>query len=250
MLAAVGPERRYGALSVSAVLTRALAFASAVLTVFYAGRAVAYALVGPYGESFETWFGSGPTTVLLLVQLVTISFSMSSLSTQQQIDELHRRAVYDQLTGMLRSQEFRERAARALPKLARTGELTVVAMADLDHFKLVNDELGHAAGDDVLRAFGWSARTVLGPRSLCGRLGGEEFALVFPAASMDYAEDLLATTIDEFQHAVHLSDGRIPTVSVGMVAAARGRSLPQLLEDADRALYRAKAEGRSRIVRA
>jgi diguanylate cyclase (GGDEF)-like protein len=250
VLTVVDPNRTHQALSVSVVLTHALTFASAVMTVFYGARTVAFALMGPYSDGFVTWFGSVPTTMLLLAQLVIISFSMSSLSTQQQIDELHRRAVYDQLTGLLRPQEFRERAARALPRLARTGELTVVAMADLDHFKLVNDELGHAAGDDVLRAFGWSARTVLGPRSLCGRMGGEEFALVFPTSSLEYAEDLLATMIAEFQHAVQLSDGRVPTVSIGLVKVERSSSLAGLLEDADRALYRAKAEGRSRVVRA
>jgi diguanylate cyclase (GGDEF)-like protein len=250
VLTAVNPDRPHDALSVSVMLTRSLAFASAILTVFYAARAVAYALAGPHSESFTTWFGSVPTTLLLLAQLVTVSFSMSSLSTQQQIDELHRRAVYDQLTGLLRAQEFRERAALALPRLARTGEQALVAMADLDHFKQVNDDLGHAAGDDVLRAFGWSARTALGPRSLCGRVGGEEFALVFPAASLDYAEDLLAAMVAEFQDAVHLADGRKPTVSIGLVQADRRSSLSALLEDADRALYRAKAEGRSRVVRA
>lgn len=250
ILAALRPDQPTRTLSVSGVLIRALALASAIVTVFYAGRAIAFMTEGADSELFKQTFGSAPTTVLLLTQLVTVSFSMSSLSTQQQIDDLRQRAVYDQLTGLLRPQEFRDRAAVALPRLARPGEVTIVAMADLDHFKLVNDQLGHAAGDDVLRAFGWSARTALGQRALCGRLGGEEFALLFAATSWEYAEDLLLTMIAEFQHTVHLADGRVPTVSIGVVEAGSGEPLPTVLERADKALYRAKSEGRSRVVRA
>lgn len=241
-------HRSHRQLSVSSALARSLAAASFVLTVFYACRAIAFVAVGPHSDAFDTWFGSGPTTLLLLVQLVTVSFSMSSLSTQQQIDDLEQRAIYDQLTGLMRAQEFRNHADGVLPRLTASGDLTFVAMADLDHFKLVNDELGHAAGDDVLRAFGWATRTVLGPRALCGRIGGEEFCLIFTATSVEYAEDVLATVVAEFQQAVHLSDGRVPTVSIGMVEATRGVPLSDLLARADRALYQAKSTGRSRLV--
>ncbi|WGL53640.1 GGDEF domain-containing protein [Nocardioides sp. BP30] len=250
VLAAFHPDRPARTLSVSDVLIRALALASVILTLFYAGRALAFVAEGPDSELFRQTFGSVPTTVLLVVQLVTVSFSMSALSTQQQIDDLHRRAVFDQLTGLMRAQEFRDRAAVALPRLTRGGEVTILAMADLDHFKLVNDELGHAAGDDVLRAFGWSARTVLGQQALCGRLGGEEFALLFTSTSRDYAEGLLHTLVAEFQHTVQLADGRVPTVSIGMVEAGEAEPLTSVLERADKALYRAKSEGRSRVVRA
>jgi len=246
--AAVRSHRSYQQLSVSSVLARSLAAASLVLTVYYACRTIAFLAVGPHSHAFDRWFGSGPTTLLLLVQLVTVSFTVSSLSTQQQIDDLEQRAVYDQLTGLMRAQEFRNHADGVLPRLARPGELTVVAMADLDHFKLVNDELGHAAGDEVLRAFGWSARTVLGPRALCGRLGGEEFCLIFTAATMEYAESMLAAVVSEFQQAVDLSDGRVPTVSIGVVEATRGVPLADLIARADRALYEAKSTGRSRVV--
>ena len=235
-------------LSISTMLLRALATASFILTVFYAARTVAFLAVGPHSHAFGRWFGSAPTTVLLIVQLVTVSFSMSSLSAQQQIDDLEQRAAFDQLTGLMRAEEFRRHAADVLHRLAGPSELAVLAMADLDHFKRVNDELGHAAGDEVLRVFGWAARTVLGPRALCGRIGGEEFCLLFAATSIEYAEGMLATLVAEFQQAVHLSDGRVPTISIGMVEVEAGVPLTDLLAHADRALYQAKSGGRSRIV--
>jgi diguanylate cyclase (GGDEF)-like protein len=233
---------------VAILLARILAAASGLLTVFYAGRAVTFAVSGPDSAVFRDWFGSGPTTLLLLVLVVTVSFSMSSLCNQQRVDDLHRRAVYDALTGMMRAQEFRVEAAEALPRVATDGEIAIVAMVDLDHFKQINDDFGHAAGDRVLRAFGSTALGALGPAALCGRLGGEEFALVFPAYSVEHAERMLAAMTAAFQEAVDLPDGRVPTVSVGMVQAPAGASLTELLERADVALYDAKARGRSRVV--
>lgn len=244
------PARHGTPLASATIPTYALAVASAVLAVFYAGRTVAFAAVGSRGAVFEHWFGTVPTTLLLIVQLVTVSFSMSALSTQQQLDDLRRRAIFDQLTGMYRPHEFRARAPQVLSRLAGDGEIAVVAMADLDHFKHINDDLGHAAGDDVLRAFGWSALAVLGPRALCGRMGGEEFALVFPARDLEHAEAVLGELVADFQRSVKLSDGRVPTVSIGVVRAGARADVAQLLEQADRALYRAKAQGRSRVVRA
>jgi len=237
-------------LPTSTVLIRSLGLASGVLAAFYAVRTLVFVAAGPDSALFRHALDTGPTTMLLLIQLVTVSFSMSSLSTVQQLADLRRRAVYDRLTGLMRPEEFRDHAAGVLPRLARPGEVAIVAMADLDHFKQVNDELGHAVGDDVLRAFGWAARNALGPRALCGRLGGEEFGLVFPAASIENAELLLDTMIIELQRTAPLPDGRIPTVSIGLVRAVPGVPLPMLLQRADRALYRAKAEGRARIVRA
>lgn len=235
--------------AVALILVRALAAVSLLGAIFYAGRSVAFAAVGSHGDAFTTWFGSGPTTLLLLVQLVTVSFSMSSLSTYQQLDDLRHRAVYDQLTGLLRPQEFRAKATEELPRMAGSGELAVLAMADLDHFKQVNDELGHAAGDGVLRAFGQATLDTLGPQAVCGRVGGEEFALLFPALSLEHGERVLATLTAAFQQAVGLADGRIPTVSMGMVEAVPGTPVAELLERADIALYGAKSLGRSRVVR-
>jgi len=230
--------------------TRALAVGSVALGAFYVARAVAFVAAGRHSHVFVQTLGSVPTTMVLIVQLVIVSFSMSSLSTQQQLRDLRHRAVYDGLTGLLRAQEFRSEAESARLRLARAGRIVVLAMADLDHFKKVNDELGHATGDAVLRAFGLAAGGELGPDAVCGRIGGEEFAMLFTARDLADAERRLDAMIADFQGAVHLADGRVPTVSMGLVVVSDGASIPELLDLADRALYRAKATGRSRTVRA
>jgi diguanylate cyclase (GGDEF)-like protein len=242
----LGPRR----LPTPIILVRALGTISAILSVFYGMRTVVFVVAGPHSAVFERWFDTAPTTLLLLVQLVVVSFSMSSLSTVQQLDDLHQRAVYDRLTGLMRPEEFRDQAADMLPQMAHSGEVVMLAMADLDHFKRINDDLGHAVGDEVLRAFGWSARTALGPRALCGRLGGEEFGLLFPAADFEHAERLLDTMSVELHLTAALPDGRIPTVSIGLVQVDPRAPLNTQLQRADRALYEAKAQGRDRIVRA
>ncbi|GAB4008420.1 GGDEF domain-containing protein [Nocardioides ultimimeridianus] len=231
------------------VLVAALRYASGLLAVYYAARAAAYLWVGPFSHTFTTYFGAGPTTLLLIIQLATVSFSMSSLSTLQQLADLRQRALYDQLTGLMRAQEFRRYAAAALPHLARQGEVTVAAMVDFDHFKDVNDQLGHRAGDDVLRALGHAAQATVGRAGICGRLGGDEFALLFPAASVDDAERQLDAMVEAFERSVHLSDGRIPTFSIGIAPATDDTSIATLLDRADQALYRAKRSGRNCAVR-
>lgn len=232
-----------------AALIRSLGFCSGLLAVFYAGRTLAFEAVGPDNALFRYGFGSAPTTLLLIVLLVAVSFSMSSLNTQQRLGDLRRRAAYDGLTGLLRAQEFRSRAPREVAAFVAAHEPAVLAMADLDHFKRINDQLGHAAGDMALRAFGRAVRSTLGPEALCGRLGGEEFALLFRAPDPEEAERVLETMIGTFQRGVRLSDGRIPTVSIGLVPVVGGTSVTELLARADTALYRAKDRGRSQVVR-
>jgi diguanylate cyclase (GGDEF)-like protein len=232
-----------------ASLIRALALASGVLAVFYAGRTLVFEAVGPGNALFRHGFGSAPTTLLQIVLLVTVSFSMSSLSTQQRLGDLRRRATYDGLTGLLRAQEFRARAPQEVAAFIAARRPAMLAMADLDHFKKINDQLGHAAGDMALRAFGRAVRSTLGPDALCGRLGGEEFALLFQAPDPEEAERILETMTGTFQRSIRLSDGRIPTVSIGLVPVTPGVSVQELLARADSALYRAKDGGRSRVVR-
>jgi diguanylate cyclase (GGDEF)-like protein len=119
---------------------------------------------------------------------------------------------------------------------------------DLDRFKEVNDTAGHQAGDRVLQAFCDLVAGSIRPGDLFGRLGGEEFACLLANASMAHALHTAERLRREFA-AMRLPDLDVnPTVSVGVAMANEaGRSLPALLAIADRALYRAKAEGRNRV---
>jgi diguanylate cyclase (GGDEF)-like protein len=121
-------------------------------------------------------------------------------------------------------------------------------MCDLDRFKEVNDTAGHQAGDRVLRAFCDLVAGSIRPGDLFGRLGGEEFGCLLANAPMAHALHTAERLRREFA-AMRLPDLDVnPTVSVGVAMANEaGRSLPALLATADRALYRAKAEGRNRV---
>jgi diguanylate cyclase (GGDEF)-like protein len=118
---------------------------------------------------------------------------------------------------------------------------------DADHFKRINDQWGHAAGDACLSAIAERLRACLRPGDLVGRLGGEEFAVFLPSVTAEDAvrvgERLCQAVAVE---AEGIEDGLTVTLSAG--AALGGRPFDQLMRQADAALYQAKAQGRARLV--
>ncbi|MFE1872997.1 GGDEF domain-containing protein [Streptomyces sp. NPDC059496] len=160
---------------------------------------------------------------------------------------LHKRLAAtrrDPLTGLLRRDAYNARARRLL---ARHDDVAVV-LVDQDHFKVVNDTLGHAAGDAVLAATAARLTAWAGPRASIGRLGGDEFAVVvqFPA---DTLEQRLAQLVRMLHTPVILDDGRTVDVgaSVGVATphAVGSRDLSLLQRAADAALYDGKHIGRA-----
>ena len=124
-----------------------------------------------------------------------------------------------------------------------------IAILDLDHFKRVNDEHGHAAGDTVLRAFARAGHAALRATDVLARWGGEEFLVLLPDTAMPPA---LGGMERLRQHVAALDiafgGSRVSvTVSIGLTGHHRAETLAQTLERADRLLYQAKAEGRDRI---
>ena len=118
-------------------------------------------------------------------------------------------------------------------------------MCDLDRFKLINDTHGHAIGDEVIKTFSEIATGALWPNDLVGRIGGEEFAMVLPRASVEMAQARAERIRVDFAEACCFVDGhRVnATVSCGLsVSANAEETLSELLRHADLALYRAKAE--------
>jgi len=163
--------------------------------------------------------------------------------------EYEREVNIDFLTGVLLRKAWWEQAEH-LGRYAHDLKGSLVLMlADLDHFKLINDTYGHAAGDEVLRHFAQSVRAMLRKSDILGRLGGEEFVLALPGACLDEAQalsdrirDALAQTPCRVEHQT------IPyTFSAGLAAWLPGETLHAALGRADRALYRAKLAGRNRI---
>lgn len=162
---------------------------------------------------------------------------------------LHRRlaaAKKDPLTGLLRRDAY---TARARQILARHGDVCVV-LVDADHFKDVNDTLGHAAGDAVLAAYGTRLTAWAGRNASVGRLGGDEFAIVLPM-SRDRREVRLATLVRMLHTPVTLDDGQVVNVAASVGAATPdmtgSRDLSALQRAADVALYDGKHSGRALI---
>jgi len=165
--------------------------------------------------------------------------------------DLRRLASEDALTG-LPNRRTAYRQAELLTNLAaRSGRALSIAVLDIDHFKSVNDNFGHPAGDGVLRTVAGKLKAELRGCDVAARMGGEEFILILPdsdeAAAHAACERIrlaIAETVTQSEsHAIRV------TVSVG-IATSRGQAcgFETLYQRADKALYDAKAEGRDRVV--
>jgi len=164
-------------------------------------------------------------------------------------------AIGDPLTGLLNRRGFEIKAGAMLDVVRRKSLGVVVAMIDIDHFKAINDEHGHAVGDQALREVADHLRAVFRRRGdLIGRIGGEEFAVL---AVTDTAEDGIAR-LEAFRtkiESITLISGNTDlhlTVSIGAVDSSPDAAieLDELLEAADRALYASKRAGRNRLTEA
>lgn len=182
-------------------------------------------------------------------QIVSVESVASHLGSRlrmlQMVDELQTQATTDSLTLLPNRRCFEERAVRAL----RRGS-AVVAIADLDHFKKLNDTHGHAAGDRALQLFAESLRrSFAGKHDVVARLGGEEFALVVPRMAVDVVRQAFAQARKDLAAALDRQGGPRFTASFGVaLAPEHGATIGELLAAADRALYVAKGEGRDRNV--
>lgn len=227
-----------------------MAAAAAGLSVFYFGRLVAFLLEGPGGPTFVTYFGSEVTTLVTMVLLVVVSFSMAALSSEQQTRALRMVATRDDLTGLLNRKAFLDLAAEHLADPTVTRASGALILADLDHFKVVNDTYGHAAGDLALRAFADACQDTVRSTDLTGRYGGEEFVLLIPGATADRAEQIADAISRRLADSARRDGPRMPTVSYGIAPYDAGTpGLEALIASADAALYAAKSQGRNRTAR-
>ncbi|MEZ0342929.1 putative bifunctional diguanylate cyclase/phosphodiesterase [Mycobacterium sp. pV006] len=155
-----------------------------------------------------------------------------------------REARTDELTGLLNRRGFYERASEVLAQGCTddSGFHCALLLFDLDHFKDVNDSLGHAAGDELLRMVASRLAASVEDTAVVGRLGGDEFVVLLPDARVDAAVALASTLIAVLQEGLELDGVEIRTdASVGIaVAGQHGRELTTLLRHADIAMYRAK----------
>jgi diguanylate cyclase (GGDEF)-like protein len=170
--------------------------------------------------------------------------SGSRIGMLRVMEATHLQAATDPLTGLLNRRSFENQAH----ELLRREVPFALAMGDLDHFKVLNDTHGHDAGDRALRIFAQTLRTTLRSHDVICRYGGEEFVLAFPRSTTAETAAVLDRVQQELLVAV--SSGAVPpfTVSFGVAHTDAGTDLEDLCRVADAALFRAKREGRNRVV--
>ena len=171
---------------------------------------------------------------------------------QTVIDALVEISSRDALTGLANRRSFELSLAREIDRVARSGEAALLLTLDIDHFKRINDSHGHAAGDEVIRAVAAMLTETVRPMDLVARVGGEEFAVILPNCSAQFAERVADRIRSKVQSALITTctgDTLQATISIGGAYAPQWvRSSPVMwTERADRQLYRAKALGRNRV---
>jgi diguanylate cyclase (GGDEF)-like protein len=165
-------------------------------------------------------------------------------------------ALQDPLTGLYNRRHFEERLASELAAAQRHGRSVSLLMADVDHFKKINDAHGHLAGDEALKMVAFVLRSTVRKEDVLARYGGEEFVIVARETPLEGAESLaerIRRAVERSRCAwqgqelgVTVSIG--VTVSVGATEFVPGRTERDLIEAADRALYLAKEMGRNRVM--
>lgn len=208
------------------------------------------------------WTGTGqegpPSMGSALVQTVAFiagyilmivkGFGFLLLCKQEDDRKMLHLATIDSLTGLFNRYAFFEQARAMHARRSGTASLALM-MLDLDHFKRINDQFGHATGDAALRLFATTVQTVLAGRGMIGRLGGEEFALALLAAPEEALQ--LAEQVRAAVAAAPLATDGVPcvvTVSIGVAMVQGGETVDAGLARADHALYEAKHAGRNCVV--
>jgi diguanylate cyclase (GGDEF)-like protein len=168
---------------------------------------------------------------------------------REQADMLKELSTRDGLTGLYNRRYFDERAANAYSQAVRYGQCLAIVLADIDHFKRINDGFSHAAGDEVLRRVAAILRENTRESDLAARYGGEEFVIALPETPIPQAVafcEKVRTLIESHPwHEIH-PDLRV-TMSLGVCDDTSGGSFEKMVAGADVQLYRAKEGGRNRV---
>jgi diguanylate cyclase (GGDEF)-like protein len=214
----------------------------------YAGVGIALALL--YAVAF---IGDAQEVIddpVLVFAPTSLIIAIAVLSTALMRSDVENRgaAVVDPLTGMLNRKALSDRAAEVAEQSEVTGQPVGLIIADVDHFKKVNDSHGHQAGDIVLKEAAYVMRKQLRAFDLVYRIGGEEFVVLLPGAGLEEGVEIaevLRSTIEE----TRFTGGHEVRMSFGVAASRSGTRFEHqtVFNAADRALYEAKKAGRNRV---
>jgi diguanylate cyclase (GGDEF)-like protein len=210
-----------------------------------AGVAIALALLAAvaFGVGAGAVLHDPPLVVAPAALIVSIALLSTALMSSDR--EFRSRSFVDPLTGMLNRSALGGRVEELRAQSAVSGDPVALVLADVDHFKEVNDEHGHRAGDEVLRQLALRLRQRIRATDLAYRYGGEEFLMILPGAALPeavaFADQLCAAIADEKIEGVGV------TLSCGVAASGTGSvfAYEQIFTAADAALYEAKREGRN-----
>jgi diguanylate cyclase (GGDEF)-like protein len=201
------------------------------------------------------------TVALAAVVTVALGLRMALLTRRADIfgrvqagrfAHLTRLAMHDPLTGLPNRTLLEDRLAMALAGQRRTGSVLAVLFCDLDHFKVVNDTLGHDGGDDVLVITGQRLASAVRTTDTVSRLGGDEFVVLCPdLGNEDELTDVVERVLTLLAEPMEIAGRQVMVsgsvgVSVVRAGAVSSTSLADVLREADAAMYRAKAKGRNR----
>ncbi|RXZ33825.1 GGDEF domain-containing protein [Oxalobacteraceae bacterium CAVE-383] len=231
-------------------------FAAALALTFAACQAIRgayFILLPPQQPSNLLMFNSIGSVALLAVGAVilpTLTMACIMLVHDAMMANLEESGHHDYMTGALTRKRFETLAQEHVARASRSGDPLTLLIIDLDHFKQINDSLGHAAGDEVLREFVRMTRQLLREGDLLGRLGGEEFGVLLPRTALAEALSIAERLRERSEaHCVTGSFGDCRySISIGAAAARGGETFDRLSGHADRVLYAAKHSGRNRVV--
>lgn len=190
-----------------------------------------------------------PFAVYYCVMPVVVAALVLNVVNARLSQQLRSRAMTDELTGAMTRRALRELAPAMIHQAQQGGAQVAVLMLDLDHFKAVNDQSGHQAGDEVLRHCARLMTSNLRPDALLTRYGGEEFVVLAPVSDMPTAR----VVAERLRSVVAAEPCRVGgaairvTISVGVALLDPDEALEPALQRADAALYRAKRNGRDRV---
>lgn len=172
-----------------------------------------------------------------------------ALGYREHLEEQRQKALIDPLTGLPNRAAWSERLEHEIDQWQRHGNTLLLAMLDLDHFKSINDNYGHLAGDKVLKIIANVLRKRLRGTDFIARFGGEEFVLMMPGTVPAVGAKLLETLRAAIEACpFHFKGERVTiTISMGLTAFKPGEHSDMALKRADQALYRAKNAGRNRV---
>ncbi len=188
--------------------------------------------------------------VCAFVNSLRTRLSDSNSKLTEALARIERIAVRDELTGLYNRRFLMDFLAREVDRVRRSGGGYAVCMIDIDHFKDINDKFGHGAGDAVLRHFASVVERAMRSIDVLGRLGGEEFLVVLPDASIAGARNCAERIRQAVEGSVFpgLPSDYHVTVTAGVVWSGPREMTTDLLARADAALYSGKAAGRNRVV--